>query len=100
MSGPGDPPCARQVPGRRQCRPTRRTRTPFVNKLINLVQLRPGGGNAGLLDLLPQGAVDPTLLSEDEQRDLYVAFHLQVRYDRPEQQVTLRVTIYAEAVGA
>jgi hypothetical protein len=40
------------------------------------------GGNAALLDLLPQGAIDPTLLSEEEQRDLYDAFHLQVRYDR------------------
>ena len=57
------------------------------------------GGNAGLLDLLPQEAIDPTLLSEEEQRDLYDAFHLQVRYDRPKHQVTLRVTIYAEAVG-
>ena len=54
---------------------------------------------AGLLDLLPQGAIDPTLLSEEDQRDLYDAFHLQVRYDRPKHQVTLRVTIYAEAVG-
>jgi hypothetical protein len=59
-----------------------------------------GGGNAGLLELLPQGDIDPTLLSEEEQRDLYDAFHLQVRYDRPKHQVTLRVTIYAEAVGA
>jgi site-specific DNA recombinase len=58
-----------------------------------------GGGDAGLLDLLPEGAIDPTLLSEEEQRDLYDAFHLQVRYDRPRHQVTLRVTIYAEAVG-
>ena len=58
-----------------------------------------GGGDAGLLDLLPEGAIDPTLLSAEEQRDLYDAFHLQVRYDRPKHQVTLRVTIYAEAVG-
>jgi hypothetical protein len=57
------------------------------------------GSNAGLLDLLPQGAIDPVLRSEEEQRDLYDAFHLQLRYDRPKHQVTLRVTIYAEAVG-
>jgi site-specific DNA recombinase len=58
-----------------------------------------GCGDAALLDLLPQGAIDPTLLSEEEQRDLYDAFHLQLRYDRPTHQVTLRVTIYADAVG-
>jgi hypothetical protein len=59
-----------------------------------------GGGNAALLDQLPQGAIDPTLLSEEEQRELFDAFHLQLRYDRPKHQVTLRVTIYAEALGA
>jgi hypothetical protein len=59
-----------------------------------------GGGNAALLDLLEQGAIDLTLLSEEEQRELYDAFHLQVRYDRTKQDVTLRATIYAEAVGA
>jgi Recombinase/Recombinase zinc beta ribbon domain len=59
-----------------------------------------GRGNPALLDLLPQGAVDPTLLPEEDQRELYDAFHLQVRYDRAKHQVTLRATIYAEAVGA
>jgi hypothetical protein len=59
-----------------------------------------GGSNTALLDLLPQGAIDLTLLSEEEQRELFDAFHLQLRYDRPKHQVTLRVTIYAEAVGA
>ena len=58
------------------------------------------GGDAALLDLLPHGAIDLTLLSEEEQRELFDAFHLQLRYDRPRHQVTLRVTIYAEAVGA
>lgn len=58
-----------------------------------------GSGNPALLDLLPQGAIDLTLLSEEEQRELYDAFHLQVRYDRTKHQVTLRVTIYAEALG-
>src|SRR3954469_21386352 len=59
-----------------------------------------GGGNAALLDLLPQGAIDLTLLAEEEPRELFHSFHLQPRYDRPRRQVTLRVTIYAEAVGA
>ena len=58
------------------------------------------GGNTALLDLLPQAGVDLTLLSGEEQRELYDAFHLQVRYDRTEHHVSLRVTIYAEAVGA
>jgi hypothetical protein len=44
-------------------------------------------------------ARNPTLLSEEEQRALYDAFHLQVRYDRAKHQVTLHVTIYAEAVA-
>jgi hypothetical protein len=57
------------------------------------------GGNAALLDLLPQAAIDPTLLPKAEQRELYDAFHPQVRYDRTKHQVTLRVTIHAEAVG-
>jgi hypothetical protein len=43
-----------------------------------------GGGNAALLDLLPQGAIDPTLLSEEEQRDCTTPSTLQLRYDRPE----------------
>jgi hypothetical protein len=59
-----------------------------------------GCGNPALLDLLPQRAIDPTQLSEDDQRALYDAFHLQVRYNRAKHQATLRVTIYAEAVGA
>jgi hypothetical protein len=59
-----------------------------------------GTGDPALLDLLPQGAVVLTLLSEEEQRELYDAFHLRVRYDRTEHQVTLRVTINAETVGA
>jgi len=59
-----------------------------------------GSGNPALLDLLPQGAINLTLLSEEEHRELYDAFHLQVRYDRTKHQVTLRVTIYAEAVSA
>jgi hypothetical protein len=32
-----------------------------------------GGGNTALLELQPEGAIDPTLLSEEEQRDLYDA---------------------------
>jgi site-specific DNA recombinase len=55
-------------------------------------------GNPELLSLLPQRAIDVTLLTEEEQRELYDAFHLQVRYDRTRHQVTLRVTIHAEAV--
>src|SRR5439155_19163965 len=54
------------------------------------------GRNPALLDLLPQRAIDPTLLPNDDQRQLYDAFHLQIRYDRTKHQATLRVTIYAE----
>jgi site-specific DNA recombinase len=60
-------------------------------------QDRPGG-NPALLDLLPLTAIDPTVLPETDQRELYDAFHLQARYDRVTHQITLQVTIYAEAV--
>jgi hypothetical protein len=56
--------------------------------------------DAALLDLLPVAAIDPTLVPEADQRELYDAFHLQVCYDRVAHQITLQVTIHAEAVPA
>jgi site-specific DNA recombinase len=71
-------------------------------RLAGLGQQKPQrrSGDPALLDLLPQGVIDPTLLPEEDQRDLYDAFHLQIRYDPTKHQVTLRVTIYAEAITA
>jgi len=58
-------------------------------------QAQTGGGDPALLDRLPHGAIDPTHLPEEDQRELYDAFHLQVRYDRAKHRVTPRATIYA-----
>jgi len=53
-----------------------------------------------LIDALPLGAIDITLLPEEQQRRLYDAFHLEVRYDLPEHAVILRATIDAETAPA
>ncbi len=49
-----------------------------------------------LFDSLPQAAIDVTLLPQDQQRRLYDAFHLEIRYHAPTNDITLRVTIAAE----
>jgi hypothetical protein len=56
--------------------------------------------DTGLIDALPLTAVDITLLPEEQQRRLYDAFHLEVRYDLPTHAVVLRVTIDAETAPA
>ena len=53
-----------------------------------------------LIDLLPMAAIDITGLPEQQQRHLYDAFHLEVRYDLPTDSVILRVTIEAETAPA
>jgi len=69
---------------------------------LNATAEQRGPGRSGddptLLDRLPHAAIDPTVLPAPDQRDPYDAFHLQVRYHRPEHRVTLRVTVHAEAV--
>jgi len=59
-----------------------------------------GGSNAALLGLLPQLSIDLALIAEEDQRQLYDAFHLEVRYHRTKHQVTVRVTIHAGTVSA
>jgi site-specific DNA recombinase len=49
--------------------------------------------SAALLDALPHLDVDLALVPEEIQRQLYTAFGLEVRYSRPREEVTLRVTI-------
>jgi site-specific DNA recombinase len=44
--------------------------------------------------------IDLTLLPDEQQRHLYDAFHLEVRYDLPSDSVILRVTIEAETAPA
>lgn len=56
--------------------------------------------NAALLDALPYLNIDITLLPEEKQRELYEAFGLEVRYSRPGEQLTLRVTIPGHVVDA
>jgi site-specific DNA recombinase len=53
-----------------------------------------------LFDAIPAAAIDITRLPEDKQRRLYDAFHLEVRYHAPRNEVTLRVTIDAETAPA
>lgn len=48
---------------------------------------------AALLDALPYLNVDLARVPEELQRRLYNAFVLEVRYSRPREEVTLRVTI-------
>jgi hypothetical protein len=52
-----------------------------------------------LIDALPTAAIDVTLLPEPQQRLLFDAFHLELRYDKSRHELVLRVTIYAEAAG-
>lgn len=53
-----------------------------------------------LIESLPLTAIDITLLPEEQQRHLYGAFHLEVRYDLPTHTLVLRVTIDAETAPA
>ncbi|MFV5995160.1 hypothetical protein ACNPQM_22585 [Streptomyces sp. NPDC056231] len=48
---------------------------------------------AALLDALPHLDVDLALVPEEIQRRLHSAFGLEVRYSRPREELTLRVTI-------
>ncbi|MFM9446924.1 recombinase family protein [Streptomyces acidiscabies] len=49
--------------------------------------------NTRLLEALPLINVDLTRVPEEKQRELYDAFNLEVRYSRPTEEITLRVTI-------
>lgn len=55
-------------------------------------------GDAALLDALPMLNVDVRRLPEEKQRQLYEAFGLEVRYSRPREDVSLRVTIAGHLV--
>lgn len=55
-----------------------------------------GPGDSDLIDALPQAEIDITRLPEEQQRLLYDAFHLQVRYHEPSNAVILRITLDAE----
>jgi hypothetical protein len=52
--------------------------------------------NLDLLDILPQEQIDLTRMPEPEQRRLYDAFHLDLRYHATRKEVTIRVTITGE----
>jgi hypothetical protein len=56
--------------------------------------------HAALMDLLPVTSQDLTQLPEDVQRQLYDAFHLQIRYHHGQRRVTIRITINAATVHA
>lgn len=58
----------------------------------------PTADRAALLAVLPATDQDLTALPEDVQRQLYNAFHLQIRYSRPQHRVTIQVTVSATTV--
>jgi hypothetical protein len=47
----------------------------------------------GLLDWLPQGHIDLSSLPDDQQRRIYDAFHLGLRYNALTREVSIRVSI-------
>lgn len=49
-----------------------------------------------LLDYLPQGRIDLNRLPEDQQRRIYDAFHLELRYNALNREVSIRVSITGE----
>jgi hypothetical protein len=54
--------------------------------------------NPDLLARVPRLQLALGVLPEALQRSLYAAFQLQVRYHRPRHEVTIRVTIRADAL--
>jgi acetylornithine deacetylase/succinyl-diaminopimelate desuccinylase-like protein len=53
---------------------------------------------AALLNILPITSQDLTQLPEEIQRQLYDAFHLQIRYHYAERRITIRITVSAATV--
>ena len=53
-----------------------------------------------LLEEIPQSRIDLAHFPEDTQRQLYDAFHLELRYNQVTSELTLRVTITADTVAA
>ncbi len=49
-----------------------------------------------MLDLLPQRDIDVRRLPEDQQRDIYDAFHLELRYNCLRKDLTIRATVTAD----
>jgi DNA invertase Pin-like site-specific DNA recombinase len=53
-----------------------------------------------LFDAVPQTDIDVTQLPEDQQRRLYDAFHLELRYHLPTHELIIRIAIDAETAPA
>lgn len=73
-----------------------RQRTELAEQLARLEapkQAAHPADSAALLDAIPRLNIDLALVPEELQRRLYNAFGLEVRYSRPREEVTLRVTI-------
>ena len=71
-----------------------------TEELAQLKAATPGHprNDPDLLTGVPQLSLVLGALSEALQRSLYDAFQLQVRYHRPRHEVTIRVTIRADAL--
>jgi site-specific DNA recombinase len=67
-------------------------------RLTEIVQRQQevAGPDLTLFDALPQTAIDLTQLPEDDQRELYNAFGLEIRYNALRREVTLRVSLDGE----
>jgi hypothetical protein len=77
----------------------RNRRWPATAQLAEIIRQQQDAAaspNLHLLDALPQAAIDLTRLPEDHQRELYDAFHLQIRYNALTYEVILRVTVDAD----
>jgi site-specific DNA recombinase len=58
----------------------------------------PSGDDADLLDQTPQLQADMTELPESLERQLYDAFHLDVRYNRARHEATIQATIREDTI--
>ncbi|HZM79046.1 MAG TPA: DUF349 domain-containing protein [Candidatus Limnocylindrales bacterium] len=53
-----------------------------------------------IVDKIPQISLNVLDLPDEQQRQLFDAFQLEIRYDRHLQQVTIKVTIHAEMIDS
>ncbi|MGH3375682.1 MAG: hypothetical protein ACRDP6_13165 [Actinoallomurus sp.] len=76
---------------------TRRTKQSELDQIK--IDAPPAGDDADLLDQIPQAQADMTELPESLERELYDAFHLKVRYNRPRHEATIQVTIREDTIS-
>jgi hypothetical protein len=75
-----------------------RTKQELLAELNRQAQARPSV-DLSLLEAIPQDDIDLARLPEDQQRRLYDAFHLEIRYNDLTRELDLRVTITGDTVA-